>query len=193
MTDIPTPLRLLEAVLFASDEPMTERELKHYLPESANLGELLSELKAAYEARGVHLVQSGKSWSFVTAADLAPFMAKAWQGERKLSRAATETLAIIAYHQPITRSEIEELRGVHMGRGTLDVLYEQGWIATKGRRQTPGRPVLWVTTLEFLRHFGLESLRDLPDLDDLRGAGLLDLPVRSADPDQDVSAPCETC
>jgi len=191
MTATPAALRLLEAVLFASEQPMTERELKHYLPEAANLSELLSELVASYEGRGVNLVQSGKSWSFVTAADLAESMAKAGQNERKLSRAATETLAIIAYHQPITRSEIEELRGVHMGRGTLDVLYEQGWIATKGRRQTPGRPVLWGTTTEFLRHFGLESLRDLPEVEDLRSAGLLDLLVSSTTQDQEGSAPSE--
>lgn len=191
MTATPTALRLLEALLFASDQPMTERELKHYLPEGANLSELLSELEVSYQGRGVNLVQSGKSWSFVTAADLAPLIAKAGQNERKLSRAATETLAIIAYHQPITRSELEELRGVHMGRGTLDVLYEQGWIATKGRRQTPGRPMQWGTTLEFLRHFGLESLRDLPEVEDLRSAGLLDLPVNATEHDQDSSAPCE--
>jgi segregation and condensation protein B len=170
-------LRLLEAVLFASDRALTERELARELPAGTDVAGLLADLRRFYADRGVNLVRAGEGWSFVTAADLAPLLAEARRVQTKLSRAAVETLAIIAYHQPVTRTEIEDLRGVQLARGTLDALFEQGWVAPCGRRKTPGRPMQWATTDGFLRHFGLESLRDLPDLDDLRAAGLLEKPV----------------
>ena len=166
--------RLVEAILFASAEPVSERELAARLPEGANLETALSELEAHYRDRGVRLLKIGSSWAFRTATDLAPFLAPERQTQRKLSRAAIETLAIIASHQPITRAEVEELRGVQLSKGTLDVLFECGWIRPKGKRNTPGRPMTWGTTLAFLDHFTLESLDDLPGVDDLKAAGLLD-------------------
>lgn len=173
----PLHLRLVEALLFASSEPLAEPELARRLPEGAEIRPLLAELQEHYRPRGVNLVRVGTGWAFRTALDLAPLLARERRIERKLSRAAAETLAIIAYHQPVTRTEIEDLRGVQLARGTLDALFEQGWVAPCGRRKTPGRPMQWATTDGFLRHFGLESLRDLPDLDDLRAAGLLEKPV----------------
>ena len=167
-------LRLLEAILFAASEPLSERELAPRLPEGADVGKLLARLAADYAARGVHLVRAGTTWAFSTASDLAPLLAGERQVEKKLSRAAIETLAIVAYHQPVTRGDIEEVRGVQLGKGTLDVLFEQGWIAPKGRRETPGRPVTWATTDAFLRHFGLAALTDLPGVEELRATGLLD-------------------
>jgi segregation and condensation protein B len=167
-------LRLLEAIVFAAAEPVAERELAQRLPAGADVRKLLALLSAEYAARGVHLVQAGTTWAFATAPDLAPLLARERQIEKKLSRAAIETLAIIAYHQPVTRGEIEEIRGVQVSKGTLDVLFEQGWIAPKGRRETPGRPVTWATTDAFLRHFGLAALSDLPGVEELRAAGLLD-------------------
>jgi segregation and condensation protein B len=167
-------LRLLEAIVFAAAEPVAERELAQRLPAGADVRKLLALLSAEYAARGVHLVQAGTTWAFATAPDLAPLLARERQIEKKLSRAAIETLAIIAYHQPVTRGEIEEIRGVQVSKGTLDVLFEQGWIAPKGRRETPGRPVTWATTDVFLRHFGLAALSDLPGVEELRVAGLLD-------------------
>lgn len=167
-------LRLLEAILFAASEPLAERELAQRLPEGADVGKLLSLLTADYAARGVHLVRAGATWAFATAPDLAPLLAGERQVEKKLSRAAIETLAIIAYHQPVTRGDIEEIRGVQLSKGTLDVLFEQGWIAPKGRRETPGRPVTWATTDAFLRHFGLAALTDLPGVEEMRATGLLD-------------------
>jgi segregation and condensation protein B len=167
-------LRLMEAILFASAEPIGERELAQRLPEGTNVGKLLALLSADYAARGVNLVCAGDTWAFQTAPDLAPLLARERRIEKKLSRAAVETLTIIAYHQPVTRGEIEEIRGVQLSKGTLDALFEQGWIIPKGRRETPGRPVTWVTTDAFLRHFGLTSLGDLPGTEDLRAAGLLD-------------------
>lgn len=167
-------LRLLEAILFASAEPLDERELAERLPAGADVGKLLALLAADYSARGVHLVRAGATWAFATAPDLAPLLARERHVEKKLSRAAIETLAIIAYHQPVTRGEIEEIRGVQLSKGTIDVLFEQGWVAPKGRRETPGRPVTWATTDAFLRHFGLATLNDLPGVDELQAAGLLD-------------------
>jgi segregation and condensation protein B len=166
--------RLVEAMLFASAEPVSERELVARLPQGANLEAVLSELEAHYCDRGVRLLKMGNAWAFRTAADLGPFLARERQIQRKLSRAAIETLAIIAYHQPITRAEIEGVRGVQLSKGTLDVLFESGWIGPKGKRNTPGRPVTWGTTTAFLDHFALGSLDDLPGLDDLKAAGLLD-------------------
>ncbi|HOT82724.1 MAG TPA: SMC-Scp complex subunit ScpB [Candidatus Defluviicoccus seviourii] len=169
---VPYERRLLEALLFAADSPVSVRELAKHLPDRTDLEAHLDALAADYAERGIQLVRSGDSWSFVTAPDLAAALA-AEAGERKLSRAAMETLAIIAYHQPITRAEIEDLRGVQLSGGTLDLLFAQGWIATRGRRETPGRPVLWGTTDEFLRAFSLERLSDLPSPEDLKAAGLL--------------------
>lgn len=167
-------LRLLEALLFASAEPLAERAIAERLPEGADLPALLAALRAAYADRGVHLVRAGQTWAFSTAPDLAPLLRREARVERKLSRAALETLAIIAYHQPVTRAEIEEIRGVHLSKGTLDALLEQGWIRPKGRKPTPGLPVMWATTDGFLRHFALESLDELPGVDELKAAGLLD-------------------
>jgi segregation and condensation protein B len=166
-------LRLLEAMLFAAAEPLAERELAERLPQGANVRKLLSRLAADYADRGVRLVQAGATWAFATAPDLAPRLARERQVEKKLSRAAIETLAIIAYHQPVTRGDIEDIRGVQLSKGTLDVLFEQGWIAPKGRRETPGRPATWATTDAFLRHFGLATLSELPGVEELRAAGLL--------------------
>ncbi len=170
----PGHLKLLEAILFASTEPLSERALAYRLPEGTELEPLLSMLRDHYAERGVNLVRAGKSWAFRTAPDLAHQLNKEIDMPRKLSRAAVETLAIIAYHQPVTRAEIEEVRGVGLSRGTLDVLLEANWIRPKGRRRTPGRPMTWGTTDGFLDHFGLEDVRDLPGMDELKAAGLLD-------------------
>jgi len=171
-------LRLLEAILFASAEPVGEKSLAGRLPEGADLTGLLEELRGLYANRGVHLIQAEDRWAFRTAPDMADKLQIETAVTRKLSRAAIETLAIIAYQQPVTRAEVEEIRGVALSRGTLDTLLEAGWIRPKGRRQTPGRPVTWVTTDGFLDHFGLESREALPGLEELRAAGLLD--ARSA-------------
>ncbi len=165
-------LRLLEALLFASADPVDETTLSQRL--GAEAAPLLEDLRRHYAARGVNLVRVGAGWAFRTAADLAPHMRIEEEVARKLSRAAIETLAIIAYHQPVTRAEIEQIRGVATSKGTLDILMENGWIRPGRRRETPGRPLTWATTDHFLDHFGLESLRDLPGVDDLRAAGLLD-------------------
>ena len=170
----PHHLRLLEAVVFAAAEPMTATEIASRLPDGADVPALLAALQAAYAGRGVNLIQAGGTWAFATAADLAPWLRRDVQVEKKLSRAAIETLAIIAYHQPITRADIEDARGVQLSRGTLDALLAQGWVRPGGRREVPGRPVEWVTTDGFLRHFGLKSLDDLPRLEELKAAGLLD-------------------
>lgn len=167
-------LRILEAVLFATAEPMTERMLANRLPDGAEVKVLLKELQAKYDGGGVQLNKSGTSWAFRTAPDLSDFLNKEVEVARRLSRAAIETLAIVAYHQPVTRAEIEEIRGVSISKGTMDVLLEAEWIKPKGRRQTPGRPLQWATTDEFLDHFGLEKLRDLPGTEELKAAGLLD-------------------
>ena len=170
----PEHVRLMEAILFASSEPLSERMLANRLPEGVNLKALLSILKEDYAERGVNLVRAGKSWAFRTAPELAQQLNKEVDVPRKLSRAAVETLSIIAYHQPITRAEIEEVRGVGLSRGTMDVLLEASWIKPRGRRRTPGRPMTWGTTDGFLDHFGLDDIRDLPGMDDLKAAGLLD-------------------
>ena len=167
-------LRLLEAILFAAADPVPERVLVDRLPDGADVGALLEHLGAHYSGRGVNLVKAGQAWALRTAPDLARFLTRETEVERRLSRAAVETLAIIGYHQPGTRAEIVEIRGVGLSRGTLDMLFEQGWIRPKGRRRTPGRPVTWGTTDAFLDHFGLESLGDLPGIDELKAAGLLD-------------------
>lgn len=167
-------LRRLEAMLFASAEPLSEADLTARLPEGTELGPLIEELQGHYAARGVNLVQRGKGWAFRTAADVAPFLKLERQVPRKLSRAAIETMAIIAYQQPVTRAEIEEIRGVALSKGTLDILLEAGWVRPRGRRRVAGRPVTWGTTEAFLDHFGLESLDALPGIEELKAAGLLD-------------------
>jgi len=167
-------VRLLEAILFASSEPLTERTLTNRLPEGVDLRALLLILKDTYAERGVNLVQAGKSWAFRTSPELAQKLNKETDAPRKLSRAGIETLSIIAYHQPITRAEIEEIRGVGMSKGTMDVLLEASWIKPRGRRRTPGRPMTWGTTDGFLDQFGLENISDLPGMEDLKAAGLLD-------------------
>ena len=169
-----TQLRLIEALLFASAEPLGRAQLMRHLPEDTKLDELMEELAGLYANRGVNLVHLGERWAFRSAPDLAPLMQIETTVERKPTRAAVETLAIIAYHQPVTRAEIEEVRGVALSRGTLDTLLEAGWIKPKGRRRTPGKPVTWGTTEAFLDHFGLESLDSLPGLAELKAAGLID-------------------
>ncbi len=170
----PQHLRLLEAVLFSSTEPLSEKMLAGRLPEGADLKGVLANLQEHYANRGVTLIHAGGSWAFRTAPDLGPMLARETEVARKLGKATIETLAIVAYHQPVTRAEIEEIRGVGVSRGTLDLLLEAGWIKPRGRRKTPGRPMTWGTTDGFLDHFGLESVKDLPGMDDLKAAGLLD-------------------
>ena len=165
--------RIAEALVFASAEPVSEAFLAERLPRGAPVTQVMQGLAERYAARGVNLIRSGDRWAFRTAADLSFVIRKDENEVRKLSRAALEVLAIIAYHQPVTRAEIEEIRGVQTSRGTLDVLMEAGWIRFRGRRRSPGRPVTLGTTPDFLDHFGLEELRDLPGLDELKGAGLL--------------------
>ncbi len=166
--------RMVEAILFASADPVTVAELAERMPHGADPAEALVHLRKRYEGRGVHVVRVGDAWAIRTAPDLGFLMQKETVESRKLSRAAIETLAIIAYHQPATRAEIEEIRGVAVSRGTIDQLLELEWIRFGRRRMTPGRPVTYVVTQEFLDHFGLESARDLPGLKELRAAGLLD-------------------
>lgn len=166
-------LRILEALLFASSEPVDLREIKPFLSDEADVDALIDDLQAHYAGRGITLVQRGSKWAFRTADDLNFLLRREETDTRPLSRAALETLSIIAYHQPVTRAEIEEVRGVSISRGTLDVLMEAGWVRMRGRRRTPGRPVTYGTTDAFLDHFGLETLGDLPGLEELKGAGLL--------------------
>ena len=166
-------LRLLEALLFASQTPVDDDAIKARLPEDADIPSLLAELAAHYRGRGVNLVEVAGGWTMRTAPDLGPRLKLVQKISRKLSRAAMETLAIVAYHQPVTRAEIEDIRGVVVSSGTLDLLMEIGWIAPKGRRQTVGRPVTWGTTDAFLLHFGLASAADLPGIEELRAAGLI--------------------
>jgi segregation and condensation protein B len=174
LTSDPQSLRIIEALIFASAEPVSERDIALRLPEGVELAPLMAELEAHYAARGFNLVRRGDSWAFRTASDLAETLKVERTQERRLSRAAVETLAIIAYHQPVTRAEIEEIRGVALSKGTLDTLFAAGWIRPKGRRRTPGRPLTWATSDGFLDHFGLESLSDLPGIKELEAAGLLD-------------------
>jgi segregation and condensation protein B len=170
----PEELRLLEAMLFAAGEPLDEATLSRPLPDGTELKPLLAMLQAEYAARGVNLVRIGRKWTFRTASDLSWLLTKETVESRKLSRAAIETLAIVAYHQPVTRAEIEEIRGVATAAGTLDVLLKTTWIRPRGRRKAPGRPITYGTTEAFLSHFGLEEVGDLPGLDELKGSGLLE-------------------
>ncbi|MGE4351058.1 MAG: SMC-Scp complex subunit ScpB [Bdellovibrionales bacterium] len=174
MPEPKTELRLLEAILFANDEPVSFNALQQHLGESADVGALLEELQTFYQGRGIVLVNNGDVWSFRTAPELAPLMKITKQPRRKLPKAASEVLAIISYHQPVTRAEIESIRGVETSKGTIDLLLEVGWIRPGKRRDTPGRPLTWKTTPEFLSHFNLTSLKDLPGIEDLKAAGLLD-------------------
>jgi segregation and condensation protein B len=173
MSHVANPLRLAEAVLFAAEEPLDEATLQAKLPDGTDLAVVMEALVARYAGAGVNLVKVGGRWTFRTAEDLAPYMAVEKTVSRRLSRAAVEALATVAYHQPVTRGEIEEIRGVSLSRGTLDILLETGWIKPGRRRRTPGRPVTWLTTPGFLEHFGLESLDNLPGMEDLRATGLL--------------------
>lgn len=166
-------LRIVEALVFASAEPVSESFLAERLPRGADVAGLMRTLQADYAPRGVNLVRVDGHWAFRTAADLAFAIRREDNEVRKLSRAALEVLAIIAYHQPVTRAEIEDIRGVQTSKGTIDVLLEAGWVRFRGRRRTPGRPVTFGTTRDFLDHFGLEELRDLPGIEELKGAGLL--------------------
>jgi segregation and condensation protein B len=171
-------LRAVEATLFAAEQPLTAEEISAHLA-GAEVGEALVELAAHYANRGVRLVERGKRWQFQTAPDLAHLLRREREQVRKLSRAATELLAIVAYHEPVSRAEIEAIRGVQTSAGTLDVLMEAGWVRVAGRREVPGRPVIYATTPAFLSHFGLASRKDLPGIDELKAAGLLD-PVDEA-------------
>jgi segregation and condensation protein B len=183
-------LRILEALLFAAEEPLDEKILAARLPAEADLRGLLAQLQKDYASRGVNLVRVAGKWTLRTASDLAWLLTREAVVARKLSRAAIETLSIVAYHQPVTRAEVEEIRGVTTSKGTLDVLLETGWIRLRGRRKAPGRPVTYGTSEAFLSHFGLEALTDLPGLDELKGAGLIEgslpvdfsVPVPSDDP-----------
>jgi segregation and condensation protein B len=167
-------LRLAEALVFASAEPVTPRGLARILPDDLDADAVLAALRARYAGRGVELVDAGNGVMFRSAVDLAPRLRKVIEAPRRLARVAMETLAIVAYHQPVTRAEIEEIRGVSAAKGTVDVLLETGWIRPRGRRKAPGRPLTYGTTAEFLSHFGLEAVGDLPGLDELKGSGLFD-------------------
>jgi segregation and condensation protein B len=186
----PEELRLLEAMLFAASEPLSEKDLAARLPQGTDVEDALKRLQQDYASRGVNLVRVAGKWSFRTASDLSWLLSKETVETRKLSRAAIETLAIIAYHQPVTRTEIEDIRGVTTSKGSIDVLLETGWIKPRGRRKVPGRPLTYGTTEAFLSHFGLDAVGDLPGLEELKGSGLLDgrlpagfaVPMPSDDP-----------
>ncbi len=167
-------MRAVEATIFASDTPMTIADIKLYVGEEIDIRAMLDLLQEHYAGRGIALVKTGDRWHFQTASDLSHLLRRERAELRKLSRAGMETLAIIAYHEPVSRAEIEAIRGVQVAKGTLDVLMESGWVRPAGRREVPGRPLIYATTPEFLTHFGLKSRRDLPGLDDLKAAGLLD-------------------
>ena len=171
-------VRAVEATLFAAEEPMTAEAISAHLG-GADVRAALAELAETYAPRGIHLVERGKRWHFQTAPDMAHLLRREREEVRRLSRAATEVLAIVAYHEPVSRAEIEAIRGVQTAKGTLDVLLEAGWVRVAGRREVPGRPVIYATTSDFLAHFGLASRRDLPGIDELRAAGLLE-PVDEA-------------
>jgi segregation and condensation protein B len=179
MREVSDAVRAVEATLFAAEEPLGADEIALHVGEGVEVAAALAELEAHYAGRGVELVERGGRWHFQTAADLAHILRREREESRKLSRAAVETLAIIAYHEPVSRAEIEAIRGVQISRGTLDVLMEAGWVRPAGRREAPGRPLTYATTQDFLTHFGLKSRRDLPGIDDLKAAGLLD-PVDTA-------------
>ncbi len=181
-------LRVLEALLFAASEPLDAESMKARLPKGSNLNKLLSLLKAQYENRGVNLVKTGNKWSFKTAQDLSSMMKKEKIVQRKLTKAATETLSIIAYHQPVTRAEVEDIRGVHFSPGTLDVLMELNWVRPIGRKKVPGRPIIYGTTERFLEYFQLEQVSDLPGLEELKAAGLLESRLP---PNLDIKEPQE--
>lgn len=166
-------MRMVEAIVFASSEPVSNKALKERMPQDCDLKSIMADLQTLYTSRGVNLVKIGGNWSFRTADDLGFILQKETIDVKKLSRAALEVLATIAYHQPVTRAEIEEIRGVATSKGTLDVLMETDWVKMRGRRKTPGRPVTYGTTDHFLAHFGLEELRDLPGLEELKGSGML--------------------
>ncbi|HUZ71706.1 MAG TPA: SMC-Scp complex subunit ScpB [Stellaceae bacterium] len=185
----PDHLRLVEALLFAAASPLDEASIRERLPEDVDVGRLLADLEALYRPRGVNVVRVANGWTLRTAPDLAMRLRLERKVTRKLSRAAVETLAIVAYHQPVTRAEIEDIRGVVISKGTLDTLMEAGWIMPKGRKQTVGRPVTWVTTDAFLMHFGLGALADLPGVDELRAAGLIG--PRSATTLHEIAPPFE--
>jgi segregation and condensation protein B len=184
-------VRMAEAIVFASAEPVSEKQIAQRMPEGADVPAVMAELQQTYARRGVNLVRVGDAWAFRTAGDLAFLMSRDSVQQKKLSRAALEVLAIIAYHQPVTRAEIEDIRGVETSKGTIDTLMETGWIRMRGRRRAPGRPVTYGTTDTFLDHFALEEIRDLPGIEELKGAGLLStrmpanfsMPVPPADPD----------
>lgn len=185
---LPELERMVEAILFAAAEPMTRSQIEERLPHASDAGAAIEALRRRYEGRGVHLVRIGPGWAFRTAPDLGHLMRREAQETRRLSRAAIETLAIIAYHQPATRAEIEEIRGVSVSRGTLDLLLELDWIKLGRRRETPGRPVTFVTTNTFLDHFGLASARDLPGIAELREAGLMERRPPGGDADEAAPA-----
>ncbi len=167
-------LRIIEAVLFAASEPLDEKALTAYLAGTGDVSDILAELEAQYAPRGVRLIKVAGKWMFRTADDLSYLLERHAKEERRLSKAALETLAIVAYHQPVTRAEIEDIRGVTISAGTLDILLETGWVRPRGRRRAPGKPITYGTTESFLAHFGLDSVKDLPGLADLKAAGLLD-------------------
>jgi segregation and condensation protein B len=200
----PDHLRLVEALLFASAAPLDEDSIRERLPDGTDVPALIAALEEHYRARGVNLVRVAHGWAFRTAPDLGSRLKLERKVGRKLSRAAIETLAIVAYHQPVTRAEIEDIRGVVISKGTLDTLMEAGWIMPKGRKETVGRPVTWVTTDDFLAHFGLADRGDLPGIDELRAAGLIgprtattltesapELALRPDDADEDEEEPPE--
>ena len=179
MNEVGDDVRAVEATLFAAEAAMTAEEIRDYVGVHVDIGEALSILAEQYSGRGIELVERGKRWHFQTAPDLAHILRRERDEARRLSRAAVETLAIIAYHEPVSRAEIEAIRGVQISKGTLDVLMEAGWVRPAGRREVPGRPLTYATTAGFLAHFGLQSRRDLPGIEDLKAAGLLD-PIDAA-------------
>ena len=174
MAAISQELRIIEAVLFAALEPLDEESIAAHLPETADVKSLLRELEALYADRGIRLAQRGGRWLFHTAEDLSPLLSRYKEAPRRLSRAALEMLAVIAYHQPITRAEIEDVRGVSLSPGTLDKLLEIGWIKMMGKREVPGHPTIYGTTNRFLQHFGLQTIKDLPDIEELRASGMME-------------------
>ena len=197
MSDFNT-LRLIEALLFASKDPVPTTVLAAQIPEDEDIAEILETLQSHYSNRGIVLENAGNTWAFRTASDLAGDLAIQRVASRRLSRAAMETMAIIAYHQPVTRAEIEDIRGVAVAKGTVDTLLEAGWIKPRGRKQTPGRPLMWGTTDAFLDHFGLSTVKELPGMDELKAAGLLDkrgglasLPTSEEDNDDETETELE--